>query len=216
MEKKNIISVVSALLLTLAGGFTDAYTFIYRDGVFATMQTGNLIKFFIALTNGEFKLMFLLPIIIFLLGCIIAVLLGKSKYQSQITLITLFISFIFAGLCPKTEAWNIVCVSTLSFTGAMQFEAFRRCLGLRYTSTMCTNNMRLLGKSIANRRLNDTLIYISIIVTFIFGIVLGVLVGKGMGIYAIMPLSSIYIAILLITLISKINISEMPTEIVNE
>lgn len=206
MEKKNIISIISALLLTLAGGFTDAYTFIYRDGVFATMQTGNLIKFFIALTNGEFKLMFLLPIIIFLLGCIAAVLLGKSKYQSQITLITLFISFIFAGLCPKAEAWNIVCVSVLSFAGAMQFEAFRRCLGLRYTSTMCTNNMRLLGKSIANRKLNDTLIYVSIIVTFISGIVLGVLVGKGMGIYAIMPMSSVYIVVLLIVLISKIDL----------
>ena len=203
MKKKNIISVISALLLTLAGGFTDAYTFIYRDGVFATMQTGNLIKFFIALTNGEFKLMFLLPIIIFLLGCIVAVLLGKSKYQSQITLITLFISFIFAGLCPKTEAWNIVCVSILSFTGAMQFEAFRRCLGLRYTSTMCTNNMRLLGKSIANKKSNDTLIYVSIIVTFISGIILGTLLGKAMSIYSIIPVAAIYFIILIILFISK-------------
>ena len=53
MNKRNIISLISALLLTFAGGFTDAYTFIYRGGVFATMQTGNLIKFFINITKGR-------------------------------------------------------------------------------------------------------------------------------------------------------------------
>ena len=206
MKKIQIVDIIITLLLTFAGGFTDAYTFIYRDGVFATMQTGNLIKFFIALTNGEFKLVFLLPIIIFLLGCIVAVLLGKSKYQSHITLITLFVSFVVAGLCPKTEAWNIVCVSILSFTGAMQFEVFRRCLGVRYTSTMCTNNMRLLGKSIANKRLNEILIYTSIILTFILGIAIGTLLGKVMGIFSVMPIAAIYLIVLIVLLINKIDL----------
>ena len=136
MNKRNIISIVSAVLLTFAGGFTDAYTFIHRGAVFATMQTGNLIKFFISLTNGEFKLMFILPIAFFILGGVIAVLLRKCKYQAHIVLISLIVSYVFAGLCPKNDAWDIVSVCILSIVGAMQFEAFRVCLGYRYTSTM--------------------------------------------------------------------------------
>ncbi|MBP5574220.1 MAG: DUF1275 domain-containing protein [Bacilli bacterium] len=130
MKKSNIISLISALLLTFAGGFVDAYTFIYRGGVFATMQTGNLIKFFISLVNGSFQLMFLLPIIVFIGGCIIAALLKDNKYQSPITLISLLVVFIAAGFCPQTEAWNIVCVCLLSLVGAMQFESFRHCFRL--------------------------------------------------------------------------------------
>ena len=89
---------------------------------------------------------------------------------------------VIIGFCPQKEAWDIVCVSILSLTGAMQFEAFRRCLTYRYTSTMCTNNMRLLGKSIANRRIKEVLVYTSIIATFVIGIVIDVLLGKVMGI----------------------------------
>ena len=203
MNKKNLISLITAILLTFAGGFADAYTFIYREGVFATMQTGNLIKLFVNLTNGVFKLIFLLPIIVFLIGCIVAVLLEKTKFFSQITLIALLVSYVFAGFCPQKEAWDIVCVSILSLTGAMQFEAFRRCLGYRYTSTMCTNNIRLLGKSIVNKRIREVLIYCAIIVTFVVGIVIGVLLGKAMGIYSICPIASIYLAILIIQFVTK-------------
>ena len=203
MNKRNIISLISALLLTFAGGFTDAYTFIYRGGVFSTMQTGNLIKFFISLTNGEFKLMFILPIAFFILGCVLAALLRKSKFQSHIVLSALIIIYVIAGLCPKTEAWDIVSVSLLSIVGAMQFEAFRRCLGYRYTSTMCTNNMRLLSVGIAGGKGKEILLYASIITTFIIGIVIGVLVGKGMEMYSIIPLTGIYLAVLLLFIISR-------------
>lgn len=207
MNKRNIISLICALLLTFAGGFTDAYTFIYRGGVFSTMQTGNLIKFFISLTNGEFKLMFILPIAFFILGCVLAALLRKNKFQSHIVLSTLIIICVIAGLCPKTEAWDIVSVSLLSIVGAMQFEAFRRCLGYRYTSTMCTNNIRLLSVNIAEGKGKVIAIYASIIASFIIGIVIGVFVGKGMEMYSIIPLTGIYLAVLLMFIISK----EMPS-----
>lgn len=202
MNKRNIISIVTALLLTFTGGFTDAYTFIYRGGIFATMQTGNLIKFFINITNGEFKLAFLLPIIFFIIGCVIAGLLRKCKYQAHIALISLIVIYVVAGLCPKTEVWDIVSVSLLSIVGAMQFEAFRRCLGYRYTSTMCTNNIRLLSVNIAEGKGKVIAIYASIIATFIIGVVIGVLVGKGMEMYSIIPLTGIYLAVLLMFIIS--------------
>lgn len=203
MNKRNIISLISALLLTFAGGFTDAYTFIYRGGVFSTMQTGNLIKFFVSLTNGEFKLMFILPIAFFILGCVLAALLRKSKFQSHIVLSALIIIYVIAGLCPKTEAWDIVSVSLLSIVGAMQFEAFRRCLGYRYTSTMCTNNIRLLSANIVEGKGKVIAIYAGIIATFIIGIVIGVLVIKSMEMYSIIPLTGIYLAVLIIIFTTK-------------
>jgi uncharacterized membrane protein YoaK (UPF0700 family) len=195
--------LISAILLTFAGGFCDAYTFIYREGVFATMQTGNLIKLFVNLTNGVFKLIYLLPIIIFLLGVIIAVLLEKSKYFSQITLIALLVSYVCAGFCPQKEAWDIVCVSILSLTGAMQFEAFRRCLEYRYTSTMCTNNMRLLAVSVAEKKFDKTLLYIAIIVVFSIGVISGALLGKVMGVYSISPIAAVYLMVLILQLVTK-------------
>ena len=203
MNKRNIISIISAVLLTFAGGFTDAYTFIYRGVVFATMQTGNLIKFFISLTNGEFKLLFILPIAFFILGCVIAALLRKSKYQSHIVLISLIVTYVAAGLCPKNDTCDIVCVSILSIVGAMQFEAFRVCLGHRYTSTMCTNNIRLFSVGIAEAKGKTILLYASILTTFIVGIVIGTLVGKGLTTYSIIPITPIYLAVLLMFIISR-------------
>ena len=203
MNKRNIISIVSALLLTFAGGFTDAYTFIYRGGVFATMQTGNLIKFFISLTNGEFKLLFILPILFFILGCVIAALLRKSKYQSHIVLISLIVAYVVAGLCPKNDTWDIVCVSLLSIVGAMQFEAFRVCLGHRYTSTMCTNNIRLFSVGIAEAKGKTILLYASILITFIVGIVIGTLAGRPMTTYSIIPVTGIYLAVLILLITTK-------------
>lgn len=203
MNKRNIISIVSALLLTFAGGFTDAYTFIYRGGVFATMQTGNLIKFFISLTNGEFRLLFILPILFFILGCVIAALLRKSKYQSHIVLISLIVTYVVAGLCPKNDMWDIVCVSLISIVGAMQFEAFRVCLGHRYTSTMCTNNIRLFSVGIAEAKGKTILLYASILTTFIVGIVIGTLVGRPMTTHSIISITGIYLAVLLMFIFSK-------------
>ena len=213
MNKRNVISLVSALLLTFAGGFTDAYTFIFRGGVFSTMQTGNLIKFFINLTEGQFKLLYVLPILFFIVGCVIAVLLKKCKYQTHITLVSLMISYILAGFCPKTEAWNIVCVSFLSIVGAMQFEVFRVCLANRYTSTMCTNNIRLLSTGIAEGKVSKILFYLSIIGTFVVGIVIGVLVGKGMEIYSIMPIAGIFLIVLILGIVTKNVPSNVETEI---
>lgn len=203
MNKKNAVSLISALLLTFAGGFCDAYTFIYRGGTFANMQTGNLIKFFIALINGEFKLALFLPIIVFIVGCLIAALLRKCKYQSHIVLISLLVIFVAAGFCPQTEVWNIVCVCLLSLVGAMQFEAFRRCLEHRYTSTMCTNNMRLLAVSVAEKKFERTLLYGVIIVVFSVGVVIGVLLGKAMDIYSISPIAAIYLIVLVLQLVTK-------------
>jgi len=42
MDGKKEDSILVALLLTLTGGFLDAYTFMLRGGTFANAQTGNI------------------------------------------------------------------------------------------------------------------------------------------------------------------------------
>ena len=89
MKKSNILEYVIAFLFTFAGGFCDAYTLIYRRGLFANMQTGNLVKFCISLADGSFEPMYFLPIICFLLGCLIAILVNKKKSHNIILLIVM-------------------------------------------------------------------------------------------------------------------------------
>lgn len=190
------------------GGFCDGYTYICRGGMFSYMQTGNLIKFSIALANGSFEYCFLIPIICFCLGCILAVLLGKNKYYSLITIIVLILTFIGAGFCPNEEIWNIVSVSVLSFAGAMQFQAFNKCLSFHYTSTMCTNNMRLFSNSIAHKDVRKIIFYLSIILCFSLGVIVSVFISKAIGVYTIAPSASIFVVILILMFFIKENVKD--------
>ena len=63
-KKEIIIEYITAFTLTFIGGFTDAYTLIYRGGIFSNMQTGNLVKFVIGLSNLKFEIIYLIPIIV--------------------------------------------------------------------------------------------------------------------------------------------------------
>lgn len=198
MKKIQSIEIIIAILFTILGGYADAYTFVIRGGTFATMQTGNLIKFFINLANGQFLLMFLLPIIFFCLGGMLAVLLSKFKYYRPIAISLLFVIYLASSFCPKNEAWDIVCVSSLSIAGALQFEAFHHCLSYSYTSTMCTNNMRLFSTNLVQGKIRTALFYLMIIACFIIGLIASAFISKAMNIYALAPISSLFIVIFIL------------------
>ena len=76
MDKKKQMSDTMRLgvLLAIAGGFLDAYTYLCRGGVFANAQTGNMVLFGIQLVSGEFlkALYYFLPILSFFVGIIVA------------------------------------------------------------------------------------------------------------------------------------------------
>ena len=202
MKKSNVFEIVIAFLLTFSGGFVDVYTLVYREGLFANMQTGNLVKFCIALVNGSFELMYFLPIISFCVGCVLATLLGKTKIHKLIVLPTLFVLYLIPGFLPKETIWNIACVCVLSFAGALQFELFRECLKISYTNTMCTNNMRLFSENIANWN-KKAIFFLFIILSFAFGCVISALIGKVMNTYSVSVISSIYLLVLVFTLLTK-------------
>ena len=207
MKKQAIIQLIIAFLFTFCGGFCDAYTLINRDGLYSNMQTGNLVKFFIALGEGKFELMYFLPIIFFCLGILFAVLLNKKKKHNALILIIMLVISIASIFIPTGDTWNIVCVCALSVVGAMQFEAFNVCLTTNYTSTMCTNNMRLLMENAVNffseKKNKKVFFFLTIILCFAIGALISALLSKAINNYAICVVSAIYVAILIILLVNK-------------
>ena len=61
---------LTALLLTISGGFQDAYTYCFRGQVFANAQTGNIVLLSANLLYGQWArvLHYLIPLTAFVLG----------------------------------------------------------------------------------------------------------------------------------------------------
>lgn len=141
-------TLIVGLLLTMAGGFLDAYTYLYRGEVFSNGQTGNLVLLGIRLAERDFQRAsyYTLPILSFLLGVFLAENIHRRissvsfiKWRHIILLLEIFLlamcMFIPAG---SDRVANI----TISFICALQTQAFRSLHGLSYISVMCTGNLR--------------------------------------------------------------------------
>ena len=72
-------SLPVGLLLALAGGILDAYTYLNRGQVFATAETGNLVLLGINLSQGKLDrvVYYLLPILSFAAGVLVTELLRR-------------------------------------------------------------------------------------------------------------------------------------------
>ena len=141
----------AAGMLTLLGGFLDAYTYTCRDGVFANAQTGNVVKFGIALASGEVWLMlrYAIPILAFVLGVLLSVWFCHQTHGRRYVLLTEGAIVLLVSLMPSSAVMNTLANVLISFMCALQAEAFRKVLGLSYASTMCTGNLRSLSEALA-------------------------------------------------------------------
>lgn len=137
------------MLLTIAGRFLDAYTYLCRGKVFANGQTGNLVLLGMRLAEQDYRnaLYYLLPIFSFICGIFLAeqihIRIGDDRFVKWrhiililgITLLLLFI--------PVPHGTMDHLVNTgISFVCALQTQAFRSLKGLSYISVMCTGNLR--------------------------------------------------------------------------
>ena len=135
-----------AILLTLAGGFQDAYSYNSRGHVFANAQTGNIVLFAQNLMSAQFSqaLHYLLPVLAFILGVYISEKIHqKYKYSHlfhwrQLVLVSEIFLLILAGFLKTDMIANVL----LSFACAMQVQTFRKIHGYSYASTMCIGNLR--------------------------------------------------------------------------
>lgn len=190
-------SIELGIILALAGGFMDVYSYIGRDHVFANAQTGNILLVGVSISEGNWALAgrYFFPVVSFAVGIMLADLVherfGSVIHWRQVTVffeavILLGVSFIPGG------GYNLLANCLTSFACGMQVESFRKIHGHGIATTMCIGNLRNALQNvddyiITHKRgfLENGLLYFGVIFTFVFGAVLGNWCIERMGLHAI-------------------------------
>lgn len=141
-------SMALAVLLTLAGGFQDAYSYNCRGKVFANAQTGNIVLLGQNLAQGYFidALHYLVPLAAFISGVYVTEWVHhlykdhKMLHWRQIVLAAEAVLLVAVGFLP--QSFNMAANAMMSFACAMQVNSFRKFRGLPCATTMCIGNMR--------------------------------------------------------------------------
>ncbi|MCR5581029.1 MAG: DUF1275 domain-containing protein [Pseudobutyrivibrio sp.] len=135
-------------VISLSGGFQDAYTYNLRDKVFANAQTGNVVLMSQHFMSGEWLegIHYLFPLISFAIGILIAEQIGhfyknsKKVHWRQIILLVEIIALSIVAFIPAKH--NMIANMLVSLACAMQVQSFRKVNGYGYASTMCIGNLR--------------------------------------------------------------------------
>lgn len=172
--------------LALSGGFQDAYTYNTRNKVFSNAQTGNVVLLSQHLMTGDWNtaVHYLFPLLAFALGVLVAERIQyqyhdtrKMHWRQMILLMEILLLFT-VGFIPHeldTEAAVLV-----SFTCAMQVQAFRKIDGYSYASTMCIGNLRS-GMEALSVYMRDQSQEQRKKIGHYFGVILFFAVGAGIG-----------------------------------
>ena len=193
------------ILLTLVGGFLDAYTYLCRGKVFANAQTGNMVMVAVRFMEGNFKevIKYSMPIIAFAIGVLIVNFIkynveNEKVHWRQAVLVVEMIFIIAVVFIPQGKYDHIANV-IVSLVCALQLETFRKFQGNVYATTMCTGNLRsateklfLFFKTKDKKQLRIAMKYYFIIFIFILGAFIGGYISLKIGatavIFSIIPL----------------------------
>ena len=177
---------INCVFLAMSGGLQDAYTYFTRNEVFSNAQTGNVVLMSTHFMMGEWYqgLKYLLPFLAFGLGVFVTERIqGKYKnatrlHWRQAILLIEIIILIAVGFMP--HSMDMFATIIVSFSCAMQVQAFRKVNGYSYASTMCIGNMRsgMEALSAYTRTGNRELLlktgqYFLVILTFFLGAGIG-------------------------------------------
>ena len=180
-------SLKIGIILSLVGGILDAHTFLFRNGVFANTQTGNIVLLALFLkTNRTAKtLQCVISIVVFVFGIILTELLKKKlkKYKIinyiHIVLIIEIVSLLIITTIPK-GVYNTLVIVVVSFVCSLQTNAFKSLNKSPYSTTMCTGNLRSASSSLFSFVFNKNLeegkkcfVYFIIILSFFLGALIG-------------------------------------------
>lgn len=187
---------LTAALLSMSGGLQDAYTYIARGNVFANAQTGNIVLLSqnIFEQNWSIALRYLVPLLSFAFGVAAAELirqlcrkadkrqphprLTSRVHWRQIVLLLEMLLLLFVGFLPVT--CNLPANALVSFSCAMQVQAFRKVNGCSFASTMCIGNIRSGVESLCACRITHERQALSRAAQY-FGIIFCFALGAGTG-----------------------------------
>ena len=219
-DKHKSDTLILGALLSLSGGFQDAYTYVLRGNVFANAQTGNVVLMSQHFMTGEFgkAVHYLLPLLAFAFGILAAEQIAHEFkklnliYWRHIILIIEMIVLSIVAFLP--ESLNTLANIMVSFSCAMQVQAFREVKGHSYASTMCIGNLRsgteCFSKYLRSREradIVDALYYFGIILIFAIGAGLGGILSEILE-YKTILISSFILLIANLTMIQRHRVSQ--------
>lgn len=173
-------------LLAASGGLMDVYTYIFRGGVFANAQTGNILLLGVNLAEGNYQkaLHYFFPVTAFIFGIVLAEFIRRFcakdgfLHWRQLTVLLECIVLFFVGFFP--QQYNLPANALVSLACGIQVESFRKVKGNSSATTMCIGNLRSGTQAICDflftrdkRYLFKGMIYYGIILSFTLGAVLG-------------------------------------------
>ena len=134
-------------LLTMCGGYLEAYAYMAHGHVFANAQTGNVVFFGLSVAAHDWPgaLRHLVPVLAFTGGVMAAKLLGvrpeKHTYRATLICLTaeLVVLCVLAALGTRFPAFWFVPV--IAFAVALQITSFSELGPLTFNSAMTTGNL---------------------------------------------------------------------------
>jgi uncharacterized membrane protein YoaK (UPF0700 family) len=188
-----------ALLLTLANGFLDAHTYLTRGGVFANVQTANVI--FGAIDTSERKFALALahvwPLLAFIAGVALASHIKAGRVERIVprplrwTMAVQALALAIIGFVPASVPHSYVTVP-ISFLAAVQIGLFRNIGDLVYVPVATTGNLMRCVEAgydgfVANRQASREAfgVYGVLIVAFGLGALIGAFASRAWGVHAI-------------------------------
>lgn len=194
---KKVPPLVLWLLLATSGGCMDAYSYLFRDQVFANAQTGNILLLGVNLSTGNFLVCsrYLCPILAFVLGIVVAYLIcrlsGVHARTAKLLVVGGEIAVLFA-VAFMPQQLNVIANAMISLACGMQLEGFSEFMGKRAATTMCIGNLRSAVHHAMDyffghdkTQYKNAAFFIVTILFFTLGAVIGNVFVRYLGTYAI-------------------------------
>lgn len=183
-------SLIMGMILALVGGFLDAYTYVTRDGVFATAQTGNTVLFAVRAASTKYgaAIQNVPPFLAFIAGVLTAEYI-KDKHEMHrraVLLLECVILFI-VGWLPGSVP-NMIVTMSIAFVSSLQIATFNKLENWSYNSTITTGNLRTASSAFYgayvehdSESMRKFKGFSAIILSFIFGALIGTYTSIHMG-----------------------------------
>jgi uncharacterized membrane protein YoaK (UPF0700 family) len=206
-----------ALLLTVTNGFMDAHTFFVRGGVFANVQTGNVIFFAIDLSERKLAtaLAHVWSILAFMVGVGLAAHIKSGRVERVVshplrwTMAVQVVVLAGIGFVPVSVAHSYVTVP-IAFLAAVQMGLFRNVGDLAYLPVATTGNLMrfveagydgFVDKHTASRRACG--VYGTLILGFTGGALMGAVASRAWGAHAIWLAATILAVTLVLFIVDE-------------
>ena len=209
-------------LLTMSGGFMDAYSYVSRNHVFANAQTGNILLLGVSLSEQDYTkaLHYFCPVIAFFIGIIISNMIHysyKNQFQLRWKQIALLVeAVLLLMVCFVPQTYNLIANSMISMACGIQVECFRKIHNLPIATTMCIGDLRSGTQSLCRyffehdkELLKHAFLYYGIILLFVIGAVIGsIIIGYLQS--AAIAVSTVLLLVVFILMFFE-NENELPT-----